>query len=208
MIFWGVLLYLLSYHLCQPQRHCSNAANPHPCISVIYHQQHPRCILLCGLAARGPQLAGCHPKGDTALIPSHSAGVQWCLFWFNICRTPPAIPPTDDNVSFITESEWVGFPSRADHHHIPPSIFLCRFSDIDGFHQKCLRQGMKQVHWDWVHNKSVVWRAKEAEEKWMKLRCTVPAYPRGPDLGRGQTRLKNPTWLWRDSLWWGWRWQS
>ena len=145
----------------------------------------------------------CCQRSTVGGLPSKSrhctaskSRVQWCLFWFNICRTPPTIPPTDDNVSFITpptipptddnvnfitESEWVGFPSRADHHHIHPSIFLCRLSDIEGFHQKCLRQGMKQVHWDWAHNNSMVWRAKEAEKKWMKLRCMVPAYPLGPD---------------------------
>ena len=35
-------------------------------------------------------LVGCHPE-DTVLLPSHLSGVQWCLFFFNICRTSPTV---------------------------------------------------------------------------------------------------------------------
>ena len=44
------------------------------------------------------QIAGrLHSEGDTALLPSHFGGVQWYLFWFNICRLPQNMSPTDDN---------------------------------------------------------------------------------------------------------------
>ena len=43
--FGGVLFYLLSCHFCQPQRHCSNAAHPHPCISTIGNIQDAFCFV-------------------------------------------------------------------------------------------------------------------------------------------------------------------
>ena len=45
MIFGVFLFYLLSYHLCQPQRHCSNAAHPHPSISTIGNIQDAFCFV-------------------------------------------------------------------------------------------------------------------------------------------------------------------
>ena len=34
---------------------------------------------------------------------------------------------------------------RADRHNVPPPIFLCGFSDVEGFDQNHLRQGRKEA---------------------------------------------------------------
>ena len=64
------------------------------------------------------------------------------------------MPPTDDNVSYVAES---------DRHYVPPPILLCGFSDVEGFDQNCLRERRREEHRDWGHQESMAWRATEAE---------------------------------------------
>ena len=39
--------------------------------------------------------------GHYLLCPLLKTGVQWCLCWFNIRRTPPTMPPTEDRCSVV-----------------------------------------------------------------------------------------------------------
>ena len=87
---------------------------------------------------RRRQIVGGLPsEGDTALLPSHFGGVQQYLIAFNIRKTPPTMPLLDDNVSQVEDS---------DRHYVPQPIFLCGFSDVEGFDQNCLRQGRREGH--------------------------------------------------------------
>ena len=99
-------------------------------------------------------VGGLPSEGDTALLPSHFGGVQQYLIAFNIRKTPPTMPLLDDNVSQVEDS---------DRHYVPQPIFLCGFSDVEGFDQNCLRQRRREEHRDWGHQDSMAWRATEAE---------------------------------------------
>ena len=60
-----------------------------PATSKTHSTSKPCCQRSTGGDVR--PLVGTFSKGDTALLPSYFSGVQWCLFWFNICRTPPKL---------------------------------------------------------------------------------------------------------------------
>ena len=69
--------------------------------------QHPHLWQFPGLILPAPPpkphrcqiMGGLPSKGDTVLLLSHFSGVQWCLFWLNIGRSPSAMPPTDNSVT-------------------------------------------------------------------------------------------------------------
>ena len=90
-------------YVYQLQRCCSHAAYLNT--PVPSHIQGQFCIV----ALRRLQIIGRPPSAeDTALLLSHFSGVWWwCLF--NIHRTPP---PTDENVSWVLEPDWMSVPSR------------------------------------------------------------------------------------------------
>ena len=69
--------------------------------------------LLLKVERRWRQIIGRLPsEGNTVLLLNHFGSVQWCLFWFNICRTPPTMLSTDDNVSRVSELAWLSISFR------------------------------------------------------------------------------------------------
>ena len=86
-------------------------------------------------------VGGLPSEGDTALLPSHFGGVQQCLFWFNIRRTPPTMPPTDDNVSYVAESDWVSIPSREQTAATSLHQSSYADSDAEGFDRTASGKG-------------------------------------------------------------------
>ena len=89
--FGMILLLLLSHHLCQPQRCCSRTTRgiPSPC-------HIPDSFGIAGLLpevhSRGNIVGRLSSEGDTAQLPNHFGGVDWCLLWFSFCRTLPTLP--------------------------------------------------------------------------------------------------------------------
>ena len=93
-----LLLLFQSYHLCRPQRHCSRAARPG--VSTSGHTQDSFRIVAPPTEVHRKWrqgVGGLPSEGDTALLSSHFGGVHSCLFWFNILRASPTVPPTDDS---------------------------------------------------------------------------------------------------------------
>lgn len=92
--------------LCLLWRHCCLAA--HVDTPTLSHTHCPFCSM-----TRLPEVlwgrwwifSRMLFEGDTALLLNHLAAVQWCLFWFNICKTPSAKAPM--GVLFSCGAEWV-----------------------------------------------------------------------------------------------------
>ena len=89
------LFFLLSYHLCQPQSHCSCW---HP-----YLQTRPRLFPHHGPTPRGPQEMSDLPSSETqhccqviSVVFNDACSVLFC---FNIRRTSATMPHTDGGVS-------------------------------------------------------------------------------------------------------------
>ena len=71
------IVFLLFHHLCRPQSLCSRAARPG--------------IPTSGHTPRGP-LEDTSDRWWAAITRRHV--LHFCLFCFNICRTPPTMPST------------------------------------------------------------------------------------------------------------------
>ena len=96
--------------------HLSQLPNLQPHIGLIPSCPHPLEV------HRRYQIAGGLPsEGDTALLPSHFSGVQRCLFRFNIRRTPPTMPPTDNNVSYVSNVNNVSYSPPESRPPLCPS---------------------------------------------------------------------------------------
>ena len=132
---------LLSRHLRKFQRHCSHTA--HPSIPTSGYTQG-----LFRIAAPPPEVhrrkhqvaSGLPSEGDAAMLLSVFGSVQQCPFWFSILGTLP----TDGNVSWVAESDWVSVPSReetptmslhpspvCDSLYVPPSFSYVSFLALE-----------------------------------------------------------------------------
>ena len=128
-VCWGEL----SHHLCRLQTHCSHAARPdnpeqsHTTFCIV--------VLLPEVRGRRRQVVGMLPsEGDTALLPSHSCGVQSCLFSFIAQGYHLLCPLMTIMVAVKAWNQTVSIPSRQQtaatslhdppphHHHRHPNV--------------------------------------------------------------------------------------
>ena len=83
------------------------------------------------------------------LLPSHFSGVQ-SLVPVLIQHVLVITCFTEDIVTALVLSCRVRLselsPQRAEHHNVLPSSAVCGLTDVEGFVQKCVRQGMQQEH--------------------------------------------------------------
>ena len=113
----------------------------------------------CCIVGRPPS------EGDNSLLPSHFSGGQWCLFKFNICRTPSTVPLlTTALAKSQNQTEWVSLPES----RLP----LCASIDFPSWTlalkalirtQNSTSWGRRQERWGWDHRKSMAWTATGTE---------------------------------------------
>ena len=73
-------------------------------------------------------------EGDTALLPSHFGSIPWCLFGFNVCRTPPSVHASWRWPCWMSRGARLGelpFQRTAHWHHVPPSRPVCGASYVE-----------------------------------------------------------------------------
>ena len=89
-------------------------------------------------------------EGNTWLLLSLFSYVLWCLFWFSMHRTPPAMPFMTMLISSsklalvnVSQSGWVFIPSSEKTTTSSLHQCLCVDSVVGDFDQNCTKQETK-----------------------------------------------------------------
>ena len=88
-------------------------------------------------------LVGCHPKETlhccwvTSVVFSSACSDSTYTGHHLLCPLLTTVLAKSQS-----QTEWASL-QRADRRYVPPPIFLCELSDVEGFDQNCLKQGRK-----------------------------------------------------------------